>query len=183
MDKPKTLHQKLFAIQGMNLTFKKTENNPYFKSKYLPLDELQKTLAPALQEQGLLVLHRTDDNAVCTFVFNVDDPQEQLFSRFPLLPYLEPQKVGSAISYAKRYNLGQLFNIITDEDDDGNKASEKNISNAPVRAQNALQSTQTPTLDQLAAQEAKAHPNASRGLSLGTNKGGVIRQYKKIQTN
>jgi hypothetical protein len=35
----------------------------------------------------------------------------------------DPQKLGSCISYAKRYNLAQIFNIITDRDDDANAAS------------------------------------------------------------
>lgn len=32
------------------------------------------------------------------------------------------QLMGAAITYAKRYNLGAIFNIITDDDVDGNLA-------------------------------------------------------------
>ena len=36
----------------------------------------------------------------------------------------DPQKMGSAITYAKRYGLQAMFGIPADEDDDGNKANE-----------------------------------------------------------
>lgn len=44
------------------------------------------------------------------------------------------------------------------------------------------QDSHRPTLAQLAAQEAREHPNASKGISLGTNKGGTIRRYN-VPTN
>jgi hypothetical protein len=48
---------------------------------------------------------------------------EMLQSMFPMIQSNDPQKIGSCISYGKRYNIGQIFNIITDRDDDGNEAS------------------------------------------------------------
>lgn len=117
------LYKKLSDIQKEGLVFIKSAENPYFKSKYLPLDELQRTLAPALEKHNLLVYHYSEDNTVITVVADVETG-EMLESSFPIQAGLDPQKVGSTISYAKRYNLGQLFNIITDEDDDGNATTE-----------------------------------------------------------
>ena len=37
-----------------------------------------------------------------------------------------PQKMGSAITYAKRYGLQSLYGLASD-DDDGNSASEKKV--------------------------------------------------------
>ncbi|MBU1122364.1 MAG: ERF family protein [Candidatus Omnitrophica bacterium] len=132
-DKPKkskTLYQKLFELQNKCLTFAKSADNPFFHSKYTPLDEILKTLNPALKEIGLLIYHRTRKSKVITRIMNPDNPAEFIASSFPIKEDLEPQKIGSAITYAKRYNIGQLLNIITDEDDDANSSSEENTKKA-----------------------------------------------------
>ena len=115
----KNLLKKLHKIQGLNLTFQKTEENPFYHSKYLPLEELQKKINPVLQDNGLVVFHYTKNSCVITEVADVDSG-ESITSEFPLQAGLDPQKVGSTITYAKRYSIGQIFNIITDEDDDAN---------------------------------------------------------------
>ena len=120
----KNILKKLYEIQGLNLRFEKSAENPFFKSKYLPLEAIQEKLNPVLQEKGLVVYHHTKDGSVVTVVADVESG-EMLESAFPLPVGLDPQKVGSAITYGKRYNLGQLFNIITDEDDDGNVSTPK----------------------------------------------------------
>lgn len=118
------LQTKLFTIQNLNLSFKKTKENPFFHSKYLSLEALLKGLQPILEKNKLLIYHMTTPDGVNTVLQDVDS-SEKIVSCFPLQAGLEPQKVGSAITYAKRYNIGQIFNIITDEDDDGNKTSYK----------------------------------------------------------
>jgi hypothetical protein len=65
------------------------------------------------------------------------DTTEKIESRFPIPETItDPQKMGSAITYAKRYNIGQLFNIMTDEDDDGNATKQtNNKQNVPTISQ------------------------------------------------
>ena len=125
---------KLFEIQKMNLAIKKDGKNPHFKNEYITLDKLVSILQPICNEIWLLIVHSTKDNAVSTEIIDIENqnPQWEFNSRiysfcssFPLWDISNPQKVGSAITYAKRYNLCQIFNIITDRDDDGNKASVK----------------------------------------------------------
>ena len=62
---------------------------------------------------------------VTTIVSSIEDGSDNLNSQFPLWDTTNPQKVWSAITYAKRYNLCQIFNIVSDRDDDGNAASVK----------------------------------------------------------
>ncbi len=133
MEKTKTIYQKLLEIQNEGLTFAKTAENPYFRSKYLPLEELQKKLAPQLEKHKLLVIHYSEGGAVVTAVIDTES-EGKIESHFPLQANLDPQKVGSAISYAKRYNLGQLFNIITDVDDDAEKATDRTPKYTPNTA-------------------------------------------------
>lgn len=114
--------KKLLEIQKKLITFQKDWLNPHFKSKYLTLDSLLEKLLPICNELDLLIYHHMQDNMVVT---TVKDGDQFIQSSFPITDFTNPQKIGSAITYAKRYNLWQIFNIVTDDDDDGNKASEK----------------------------------------------------------
>ena len=115
----KNLLKKLYEIQGENLKFTKNEENPFYHSQYLTLDALLEKLNPILQSYKLVVYHYTDNKEVKTSVADIESG-ETLTSSFPIQDGLEPQKVGSTITYAKRYNLGEIFNIITEQDDDAN---------------------------------------------------------------
>lgn len=120
------LQKKLFEIQNLRLKYEKDATNPFFKSKYITLESLWKTLSPELEKRKLLVSHYTKDKEVTTQVIDIeDDKSTPIESSIPLPEDLSPQKLGSAITYHKRYNLGQLFNIMIDDDDDGNGATPK----------------------------------------------------------
>jgi len=133
----KEFYKKLFKLQG--LTFTKNADNPFFKSSYLTLEKLLHELNPILKENNLLLFHYTENKEVVTKLVDLDNEQS-LISAFPIQDNIEPQKIGSAITYAKRYNIGQLFNIITDKDDDGNIAS---TQNTPQKAPQAPVSSET----------------------------------------
>lgn len=115
-----TLHTKLLEIQKKMMKYGKNGDNPFFKSKYLTLDHLLEVLLPVCNDMDILVYHITKDWNVET---HVTDGTDDIVSSFPITNLTDPQKVGSIISYGRRYNLGQIFNIVTDVDDDGNKAS------------------------------------------------------------
>lgn len=127
MNEKNSLVAKMFAIQNSGLKFKKDGVNPHFKSAYMTLDGIMEVLQPALAENNLIVGHRIHDGVLITGVTDVDNGGE-ISSEFKL-PDLDPQKVGSAITYGKRYNLGCLFNITVDEDDDGNATAPKSVAN------------------------------------------------------
>jgi hypothetical protein len=114
------MYTKLLEVQKMLLSFKKKGSNPHFKSSYLTLDDLLNQLLPVCNELWILIYHKTENQEVKTTV--VCD-KEEIVSSFPLWDISNPQKIGSYITYAKRYNLWQIFNIVTDDDDDWNKSS------------------------------------------------------------
>jgi len=128
------IYLKLLTIQKKELTFKKNAKNPYYNSSYLTLDELIKTLKPILNELKIVIIHKNNKRNVITEVIDTES-NEKIRSVFPIPDNItDPQKMGSAITYAKRYNLGELFNIVTDEDDDGN-ANVKNGNNVKAEAE------------------------------------------------
>ena len=122
-----SIYTKLLEIQKLHLEFEKDAKNPFFKSNYVSLDSIVSKLTPHLDKQWLLVTHYTTNGNIVTKVVDVamDKWEFCIESSFPLIQSTDPQKLWSCITYAKRYNLWQLFNIVTDRDDDGNEASKK----------------------------------------------------------
>jgi hypothetical protein len=107
---------------------KRSADNPFFKSKYASLEDIQSQIREPLAKAGLVVTQANEFNESGTFVstkvWHVASG-ECLTSAFPVIAKNQTaQEYGSAVSYAKRYSLTGLLNlIIVDEDDDGAKAS------------------------------------------------------------
>ena len=120
----KNILTKLFEVQKMKLSFEKTKENPFTKSKYCPLPEVWKTLEPKLTELKLLCVHDCKDWVLTTTIYDMESGESQ--STQLHINSTEAQKTGSDITYYKRYNLGCIFNIITDDDTDWNKNNPKN---------------------------------------------------------
>ena len=132
----KNLLKSLAAFQSQCPPVKKSAENPYFKSQYASLDAIQHHIKPHLEKNGLLIVQAniTQDAQpyVETTLFHTESG-ERLVSVFPVVVAKHTaQDYGSAVSYAKRYSLSGLLNlIIEDEDDDGEKAT------APTREEKA----------------------------------------------
>lgn len=101
--------------------------NPHFRSKYASLAEVIDTLRPVMAKHGLAVLQlpgwREDrGHVLCNRVLH--ESGQWLEEEIVLTPVkTDPQGLGSAITYAKRYSLPGFFMIASEEDDDANAAS------------------------------------------------------------
>lgn len=122
-----SLSEKLLEVQKQGVTLVKDARNPHFKNRYLTLEKLLDTMLPILNEKGILVLQMpaTVDNgqpALTTML--VDTETGDTFDgTMPLiLQKNDPQGVGSAITYARRYMLMSALGLVADEDDDGESA-------------------------------------------------------------
>lgn len=122
----KEIYKKLFDIQEMKLVFERTAVNPFHKSKYCPLPKVWEKLEPVFSQKKLLCLHSTHEWVLKTTIYDIENDQE--ISTELKINSLEAQKMWSDITYFKRYNLGSLLNIITDDDTDWKqKTTIKNI--------------------------------------------------------
>ena len=115
------IYKKLLKIQTESVALKKDANNPFFKSSYITLDNIISTYNDILTNNEIVCYHYTKDNKLTTVLLDTED-DTSIQSEFNILNN-DPQKAWSEITYGKRYNLGQLLNIQTDTDDDGNLAS------------------------------------------------------------
>ena len=122
--KKKTLVEALAAFQADLPDVKFDKVNPAFKSKYATLEAVTKAVLPKLAENGFAfsVGSFVDNGLLVVDAHLIHETGESRSFQFPVTE-TNPQKVGGAITYARRYALAALTGIVADEDDDGNAAS------------------------------------------------------------
>ena len=121
----------------------KDKNNPFYKSKYVPLENVAEAIDKTSTKFGLTytqypVSNEKGEVGVATILHHESG---EYMEYPPLMVKPEkntPQGVGSAITYSRRYSLSTVFGITSDQDDDGNEASGKR-SNQNNQRQNYRQ--------------------------------------------
>lgn len=121
----KDIAKKIGLVSNMNLLSAPTADNPYFNSKYVPLQAVMEALKEPLAKAGLAYTFSVDkteaEYEVRMYVIDLDTGESEITGVFPIME-MGPQKIGSTISYARRYLLMATFNIAPELDDDGNEA-------------------------------------------------------------
>jgi hypothetical protein len=92
--------------------------------KYTPLDTIVEKIGPLLVDNGLVWTTRPSGTAEApTLVYELIHAEsgEAIAGEMPLMIGDNPtsQALGSAITYARRYALTAVLNLVADEDDDG----------------------------------------------------------------
>lgn len=115
----------------------KNKINPHYKSKYADLDSVLDAVTPALNNHGLAIIQLVGivDGKTILETRLYHEGGEFTSSVFPLPETSDPQKIGSALTYARRYSLCAILSVAADEDNDGNAASEKNTETNKGRLQ------------------------------------------------
>lgn len=118
-NKKLTLHERLFNLQNEIGTLSKDKTNAFFKQEYLSLAGLIQHLRPLLEKNGLILSQPIIKNAVVTILSDLEG--NHLSSKLKLPTIDNPQKIGSAITYYRRYTLQSLL-AIQAQDDDGEES-------------------------------------------------------------
>ena len=125
----KNINQKLFELQNEIGAISKDEKNPFYDSKYFDINKLIKELKPLLKKHNLLLQQPIQENEVISKLICLDNGDSRHSSlRLPEVTIQEPQKIGSCITYYRRYTLQSLLALECD-DDDGNKT----VKNPPKK--------------------------------------------------
>lgn len=120
---------KILKIQSEIGVLVKTETNPFFKSKYMDINGLLEQLLPLLEKYKLTVIQplgatvKDEKPALVTCIIDNETKTELIRTHMPLPDIQDPQKMGSAITYYRRYSLQSLF-LLRAEDDDANSSSQ-----------------------------------------------------------
>ena len=123
----------LAIAQGEIENASKNSSNPHFRSKYADLAEILNTVRPVFAKHGIAVVQSPSyADGIVSVTTSVMHKSGQYLSDTCYAPAtkLDPQGVGSAITYLRRYSLA-AFAGIAQEDDDGNAASNRPAPPAP----------------------------------------------------
>jgi hypothetical protein len=120
----KEIATALGAFQAEIKNPKLNKTNPFFKKKYTDLAALWDCARDLLKKNQLSVCQIPHgENSVTTILMH--ESGEFIRGTLTLTPTdTSPQKCGSAITYAKRYQLAAMLGMAGEDDDDGNSASE-----------------------------------------------------------
>jgi len=131
----KALYSALVKCQSQIKTALKDSKNPHFKSTYADLTSVMLACKDALAANDLAVLqlsriHESGAPVLVTRIIHTSG--EHIEGEFPLVckDPNDPQKLGSAVTYARRYALSAALGITAD-DDDGQAASGHTPAPAP----------------------------------------------------
>lgn len=120
------LAKALSKVQSELRPAAKDSANPFFKSKYADLNSVWDSCRELLTENGLSVVQTNQiatDGVIVETILLHSSGQYIGGELFLPLAKSDPQGVGSAITYGRRYGLAAIVGIVADEDDDGNATS------------------------------------------------------------
>ena len=116
----------LSIVQGKLTHAKKDSANPFFKSKYADLESVWDACRSLLAENGLCVMQFPGEflegcMSLDTILAHSSGEYIKQTMEVPVTK-LDPQGVGSALTYMRRYALAAVVGVVQ-ADDDGNAAS------------------------------------------------------------
>jgi len=116
----------LVAVQSEVLLARKDSNNPFHKSKYADLGSVWDAVREPLRKNGLSIMQLPSEapaGYVGLVTIVLHESGQSISEKFfmPVKDDKNPQAVGSALTYARRYALSAALGVCP-EDDDGEAA-------------------------------------------------------------
>ena len=152
-------------------------DNPFFRSKYAPLQDILKDVRPILTKNGLTVIQTPvgEGDLIGVKTTLLHESGEYIISEPFLLrtSKADPQGAGSAITYARRYSLNAVLSIAGDDDDDAIEASGNNTVG------NSEKGKKQTDLDKTIE---KIHKTANSLVEKGVSRTDISSTIKKIAT-
>lgn len=116
----------------------KDADNPFFKSKYVPLENVVEAISDCGPKNGLSFVQwpKNDETGrvgVATLLMHTSGEFIEFDAVFMKADKESPQGAGALITYLKRYSLSAIYSITSDADDDGNTSSGNNNKNEPSK--------------------------------------------------
>tara|TARA_R100001594_G_scaffold26178_1_gene50891 strand:- start:1717 stop:2139 length:423 start_codon:yes stop_codon:yes gene_type:complete len=125
--KKESIYSKLYKVQKEIGAISKDSTNPFYKSKYFDINSLIKQVTPILEKHKLLLLQPIKNGEQHSIIIDLDGGSVE--SSLSLPTNLDAQKIGSAITYYRRYTLQSLLGLQAEDDDGNNASSVKSVSN------------------------------------------------------
>jgi len=143
----------LAQLQAKLPTVSFDKENPHFHNRYASLAAIMDAIRPLMGEHGFswvatptILGSDSQDPGEIGLVYYLYHSSGECVAggTYPLPGGATPQALGAAITYARRYTLCSVLNLVADEDDDGNTASGVTT---PAKARAPRQAAQIPGKD------------------------------------
>lgn len=96
----------------------KDAKNPFFKSNYASLPHILDEIAEPLEKAGLVLTQFPDGSGLTTMLIHANSGQYlEATYEMPVAKANDPQALGSAISYARRYAVSSILSLKIEDDD------------------------------------------------------------------
>ena len=118
----------------------KDKDNPFFRSKYVPLENVVEAITQEAPKHGLSFVQwaLNDDTGrvgVATMLMHESGEFIEFDPVHMKADKETAQGAGALISYLKRYSLSAVFGITSDQDDDGNSESGNKVAKPATQAE------------------------------------------------
>lgn len=132
------LASAMASAQSMMAPAKKTQSNPFFKSKYADISAVWEAAQSALNSNGVSVIQGGTIDAdgqhyIETMLTHSSGQWISSFEQILCKKKDDPQAHGAAVTYARRYGLLSMLSLPC-EDDDGESAMNREAPPEPARA-------------------------------------------------
>lgn len=121
MENKKTIYTELLEFQKMGIVLEKDGTNPHFKNSYSSINEVLNKVKKPLNDLGIVIVQTPTLSGLLTRLIHVES-ETWIEGTLEFTQKADAQKIGSNITYNRRYSLITMLGL-EDEDDDGNKAS------------------------------------------------------------
>lgn len=96
----------------------KDAKNPFFKSNYASLPHILTEIQEPLEKSGLIITQFPDESGLTTMLIHAETGEYlEATYNMPVAKANDPQALGSAISYARRYAVSSILSLKIDDDD------------------------------------------------------------------
>lgn len=121
----------------------KDSANPFFKSSYADLESVWDAIRLPLTSNSLSVTQATDyepEAGICVVTRLLHSSGQWMEGRLPIRPMKdEPQSIGAAITYARRFALSAMVGVIQiDDDGEGAQGRSHTLTNVTKPAPRAV---------------------------------------------
>jgi hypothetical protein len=125
----------LHKFHGLMGKVGKDAVNPHFKNKYASLSNIIEATTPHLNAVGLSIIQLPCESGLETMLLHTSGEYISSVSLTPCKDASNPQALGSALTYARRYALGAVLSLNIDEDDDAQRATVAPTPQPKVKAE------------------------------------------------